>query len=118
MPGGTLGSLLRYSVQNFAPKFCTVYQRLFGDMDTLTAQARSALMSKIRAQHTKPELLVRRLVTALGFRYRLHRSDLPGRPDLAFIGRRKVIFVHGCFWHLHASSHCWICRLPKSRRDY
>jgi DNA mismatch endonuclease, patch repair protein len=62
---------------------------------------RSAIMRSVRAANTKPELLVRRLVSALGFRYRIHRRDIPGKPDLAFIGRRKVIFVHGCFWHGH-----------------
>jgi DNA mismatch endonuclease, patch repair protein len=62
---------------------------------------RSAVMRSVRGANTKPELLVRRLVTALGFRYRIHRRDIPGTPDLAFIGRRKVIFVHGCFWHGH-----------------
>lgn len=62
---------------------------------------RSAVMRSVRGTDTKPELLVRRLVTALGFRYRIHRRDIPGTPDLAFIGQRKVIFVHGCFWHGH-----------------
>jgi DNA mismatch endonuclease (patch repair protein) len=62
---------------------------------------RSAVMRSVRGTNTKPELLVRRLVTALGFRYRIHRRDIPGTPDLAFIGRGKVIFVHGCFWHGH-----------------
>jgi DNA mismatch endonuclease (patch repair protein) len=71
-------------------------------------------MSRIRGKNTRPELLVRRLVHGLGFRYRLHRSDLAGTPDLAFIGRRKVIFVHGCFWHGHKC----VGREPKSNRDY
>lgn len=62
---------------------------------------RSAVMRAVRGANTKPELLVRRLVTELGFRYRIHRRDIPGTPDLAFIGRRKVIFVQGCFWHGH-----------------
>jgi DNA mismatch endonuclease, patch repair protein len=58
-------------------------------------------MRAVRAKDTKPEMTVRRLVHGLGYRYRLHRSDLPGKPDLAFAGRRKAIFVHGCFWHGH-----------------
>ena len=63
-----------------------------------------------------PELLVRRAAHALGFRFRLHRRDLPGSPDLRFPRHRKVIFVHGCFWHQHEG--CRLARLPKSRLDY
>ena len=84
--------------------------------DILTPEQRSERMSRIRWRDMKPELVVRRLTHALGYRYRLHRRDLPGRPDMAFISRRKVIFVHGCFWHRHAR--CRLARLPKSRRDY
>jgi DNA mismatch endonuclease, patch repair protein len=73
-------------------------------------------MSLIRNRDTKPELLVRRLVHRSGYRYRLHRSDLPGRPDLVFTGPRKVILVHGCFWHRHPSFS--LARLPKSRLDF
>lgn len=83
--------------------------------DKLTPERRSANMAKIRAKDTKPEMLVRRMVHALGARYRLHRKDLPGKPDLVFGPRRKVIFVHGCFWHLHS---CRAGRIPTSRRDY
>lgn len=75
-------------------------------------------MRRIRSKDTQPELVVRRLAHALGFRFRLHRKDLPGRPDLAFIHRRKVIFVHGCFWHQHPSKGCSDARMPKSRTDY
>jgi DNA mismatch endonuclease, patch repair protein len=71
-------------------------------------------MSLVRAKNTKPELIVRRLVHSLGFRYRLHRQDLPGVPDLVFPSRHAVIFVHGCFWHRHKG--CG--RMPKSRLDY
>lgn len=63
--------------------------------------ARSANMRAIKSTDTNPELVVRRLVHSLGYRYRLHRKDLPGKPDLVFGPRRKVIFVHGCFWHGH-----------------
>lgn len=83
--------------------------------DKLTPERRSANMAKIRAKHTKPEMLVRRMVHGMGFRYRLHRKDLPGKPDMVFGPRRKVIFVHGCFWHLHE---CRDGRIPSSRRDY
>ena len=75
-------------------------------------------MSRIRSRDTKPEMRVRRLVHGLGYRYRLHSEDLPGRPDLVFRPRRKVIFVHGCFWHRHEG--CPRNRTPKSpeRRDF
>lgn len=73
-------------------------------------------MSRVRSKNTRPELLVRRFVHGMGYRYRLHRRSLPGAPDLVFVGRRKVIFVHGCFWHRHRS--CSRARMPKSRTDY
>jgi DNA mismatch endonuclease (patch repair protein) len=69
--------------------------------DVLTPEQRRRCMSAIRGKDTKPEMVVRRLVHAMGFRYRLHRKDLPGCPDLVFPRLRKVIFVHGCFWHMH-----------------
>ena len=72
-------------------------------------------MASVGTKDTCAEMGVRRLVHGMGYRYILHRADLPGRPDLAFPSRRKVIFVHGCFWHGH---HCRYGRLPKSRRDY
>ncbi|MBN8967535.1 MAG: DNA mismatch endonuclease Vsr [Rhizobiales bacterium] len=85
-------------------------------MDTLTIKQRSDRMRLIRSYDTKPEIVVRKLVYELGYRFRLHRRDIPGHPDLAFIGRKKVIFVHGCFWHRH---HCNAGkRLPKTRRHY
>ena len=73
-------------------------------MDVLTETQRRRCMSAVRGRDTKPEMVVRRTVHALGYRYRLHRRDLPGCPDLVFAGRRKVIFVHGCFWHRHNCS--------------
>ena len=75
-------------------------------------------MARIRSKGTKPELIVRRLVHSLGFRYRLHRSDLPGKPDLVFPSRKAAIFVHGCFWHQHTDPACTDARLPKSRQEY
>lgn len=73
-------------------------------------------MSQVKGQNTKPELAVRRLIFGMGYRYRLHDKRLPGKPDLVFPGRRKVIFVHGCFWHGHVD--CRYGRLPKSRTDF
>nr|VFJ92440.1 MAG: T/G mismatch-specific endonuclease [Candidatus Kentron sp. LFY] len=69
--------------------------------DVLTPEQRKRCMSSIRGKDTKPEMIVRRIVHAMGYRYRLHYKGLPGKPDLVFPGRRKVIFVHGCFWHMH-----------------
>ena len=69
--------------------------------DVLTPEQRRRCMSAIRGKDTKPELVVRRMAHALGYRFRLHRKDLPGTPDLVFPRLAKVIFVHGCFWHLH-----------------
>ena len=71
-------------------------------MDPLSAAERSALMGRVRSADTAPELAVRRLAHALGFRFRLQRRDLPGTPDLTFPRLRAVVFVHGCFWHRHA----------------
>ncbi|MBD1552774.1 very short patch repair endonuclease [Pseudomonas typographi] len=85
-------------------------------MDTLTSSERSLRMARVRSKDTKPEMLVRRLVHGLGYRYRLHDKRLPGTPDMVFTGRKKVIFVHGCFWHRHAE--CPLARLPKSRLDF
>lgn len=84
-------------------------------VDNRTPESRSRLMSRIGSKHTKPELVVRKLLHGLGYRYRLHRKDLPGRPDVVFTGRKKAIFVHGCFWHGHG---CKIGRLPKSNQAF
>lgn len=73
-------------------------------MDTFNPTARSALMRRVRGKDTQPEMIVRRLAHRLGYHFRLHRRDLPGRPDLVFPARRAVIFVHGCFWHQHDCS--------------
>ncbi|MEQ8406419.1 MAG: very short patch repair endonuclease [Oceanicaulis sp.] len=84
--------------------------------DVFSPEERSRVMARVKGKDTKPELKVRRLAHALGYRFRLHRKDLPGTPDLAFPGRRKVIFVHGCFWHGHACARG--ARKPKTRADY
>lgn len=82
----------------------------------MRAEERTTRMRSIRKKDTQPEMRVRRLAHALGYRFRLHRADLPGSPDLVFPARRKAILVHGCFWHQHAG--CRLTRQPKSRPDY
>lgn len=84
-------------------------------MDRLSPERRSWLMSRIKAANTKPEIAVRSLLHRIGYRFRLHRRDLPGTPDIVLPGRGAVIFVHGCFWHGHA---CKRDKMPKSRNDY
>jgi DNA mismatch endonuclease, patch repair protein len=84
--------------------------------DLLSPVERSAHMRRIRKRDTKPELVVRRAIHALGFRFRLYRGDLPGTPDLTLPRHKKVICVHGCFWHQHEG--CRLARQPKSRLDY
>ncbi len=86
--------------------------------DTLSPAARSERMSRVRGKDTKPEMAVRRMVHAMGYRYRLHRRDLPGIPDLVFRPLKKVIFVHGCFWHRHPDPNCKLARMPKSRLEF
>jgi len=85
-------------------------------VDTISRRRRSENMRRIRSQNTKPELIVRSQLHRLGYRFRLHRRELPGSPDVVFPSRRKVIFVHGCFWHQHGR--CVDGRLPKSRPSY
>src|SRR5690349_18847706 len=87
-------------------------------MDTLSQAERSERMARVRAKDSRPELTVRRLVHGMGYRYRLHDPRLPGKPDLVFRSRRRVIFVHGCFWHRHADPACRLARLPKSRLEF
>lgn len=82
----------------------------------LAVARRSAMMSRIRGRDTQPELAVRRAAHRLGYRFRLHRRDLPGTPDLVFPGRRTVIFVHGCFWHRHEG--CRFAYEPKTNVDF
>lgn len=81
-------------------------------MDIVDKATRSLMMGRIRGKDTKPEMIVRRLAHRLGFRFRLHRRDLPGSPDLVFPGRHKVVFVHGCYWHRHPG--CPMAYEPKS----
>lgn len=86
--------------------------------DKLSKARRSRNMAAIQSKGTKPEREIRSLTHKLGFRFRLHRNDLPGKPDLVFPGRLKVVFVHGCFWHQHPKSSCADARLPKSNVAY
>lgn len=83
--------------------------------DRVTKAERSRIMACVKAVNTGPEILVRRLVSVMGFRYRQHDNSLPGTPDLVFRRLRKVINVSGCFWHMHD---CGRCRLPASNREY
>lgn len=85
-------------------------------MDRLAPGRRSWLMSRVRGKHTMPEMIVRRSAHSLGYRFRLHRRDLPGSPDLVFPGRKAVVFVHGCFWHRHRG--CKKATSPKSREEF
>jgi DNA mismatch endonuclease (patch repair protein) len=85
-------------------------------MDIISREQRSEVMSRIRGRDTKPEILVRRATHALGYRFRLHRKDLPGSPDLVFPKRRIVLFVHGCFWHRHPG--CRLAYTPKSNIQF
>jgi DNA mismatch endonuclease (patch repair protein) len=84
--------------------------------DVYSPEKRSAVMRRVKGQGTTPEKTVRRLLTALGARYRLHRKDLPGKPDIVMPGRKLAIFVHGCFWHGHDCARG--SRVPKQNRDY
>jgi DNA mismatch endonuclease (patch repair protein) len=77
---------------------------------------RSRTMRAVKSKNTKPEMKVRRFLHAAGYRYRLHRADLPGKPDLVFAGRRKTVFVHGCFWHGHDCKRG--ARTPRANRAY
>ena len=80
--------------------------------DTVDSKVRSRMMSGIKAKNTKPEMLVRRYLHGMGFRYKLHNSSLPGKPDIVLPKYRTIVFVHGCFWHRHSG--CMLAYTPKS----
>lgn len=84
--------------------------------DVFTPEQRSAIMRRVKGRDTAPELKVRRVLWRMGARYRLHRKDLPGKPDIVLAGRKLAIFVHGCFWHGHDCARG--ARVPKANRDY
>lgn len=84
--------------------------------DIVDSKTRSQMMSGIRSKNTKPEVLVRKALTPKGYRYRLHRKDLLGKPDIVMPGRRIAIFVHGCFWHQHEG--CGLAKMPSTRPEF
>ena len=84
--------------------------------DVFTPEKRSDVMSRIKGRNTKPERVVRSLLHRMGYRFRLHRTDLPGKPDIVLPKYKSVIFVHGCFWHRHKD--CKFAYTPKSRTDF
>jgi DNA mismatch endonuclease (patch repair protein) len=84
--------------------------------DVYSAEKRSQVMRRVKGKDTGPELKLRRLLTRLGLRYRLHRKDLPGKPDVVMAGRRTVVFMHGCFWHGHDCARG--ARAPKANAEY
>lgn len=86
--------------------------------DNLSPEVRSYIMSQIRSKDTKPELLVRRFLHRAGFRFRLHKRDLPGRPDIVLAKYQVAIMVHGCFWHAHPDAMCNVFKWPTSRRSW
>lgn len=86
--------------------------------DRISEDRRSYNMRQIKSSDTGAERTVRKVIHSLGYRYRLHDRRLPGSPDIVFAGGRKVIFVHGCFWHQHPNPDCADSRLPKSNREY
>lgn len=85
-------------------------------MDVYDAEKRSAVMRAVKSRNTKPEIKVRQLLHKAGYRYRLHRKDLPGKPDIVFPSKKAAIFVHGCFWHQHAG--CPHADRPAANNDY
>jgi len=85
-------------------------------MDIVSPTVRSRMMSGIRGKNTRPELLIRRILFAAGYRFRLHRKDLPGTPDIVLSKYRAVIFIHGCFWHMHDG--CRFAKIPSSRKQF
>ena len=85
-------------------------------MDVVSPEKRSLMMAGIKGKNTKPEMIVRKMVHGMGFRFRLHRRNLPGSPDLVFPRLRRVIFVHGCFWHRHPG--CRLAYTPKSNTQF
>lgn len=84
-------------------------------MDTITQEERSALMARIRSKNTKPELAIRSLLHRMGYRFRIHRKDLPGSPDIVLPRHKKIVLVQGCFWHGHT---CRLASKPKSNEGY
>jgi DNA mismatch endonuclease (patch repair protein) len=99
----------------YAKKQAPLAARIENSRDPLSLEDRFRLMSKVRAVDTEPEIRVRRLVHALGYRFRLHRRDLPGTPDIVLPRLNKIVMVHGCFWHRHD---CARSRTPVAHKEY
>ncbi|MFB0562933.1 MAG: very short patch repair endonuclease [Candidatus Lokiarchaeia archaeon] len=91
-------------------------KRIGNEMDIWSKEKRSMVMSQIHSKNTKPEQIVRKILTDLGYRYRLNVKDLPGKPDIVLRKYNTVVFVHGCFWHLHKG--CRDGTIPKTRKEY
>lgn len=106
----------RHPVADKAPSGPYVYPERCMSRDRLTSKRRSWNMSRVRGKDTSPERTVRSLLFRLGYRFRLHARDLPGRPDIVLPKYRTVIFVHGCFWHRHAG--CKRCTTPANRQAW
>ncbi len=85
-------------------------------VDVVSPMVRSRMMSGIQGKNTKPEVLVRKILHAMGYRFRLHLRSLPGAPDIAMPGRKIAIFVHGCFWHMHGG--CRFAKMPSTRPEF
>ena len=85
-------------------------------MDVFTREKRSQIMSRVSGRNTKPEIVVRSLLHDLGYRFRLHRKDLPGKPDITLPKHKKIIFVHGCFWHGHTG--CSRSKRPSTNKEF
>lgn len=85
-------------------------------VDIVSPAVRSRMMSGIQGKNTKPEIMVRKMLHAMGYRFRLHQRDLPGVPDIVMPGRKVAIFVHGCFWHMHGG--CRFAKLPSTRAEF
>lgn len=86
--------------------------------DIVDKATRSRMMSRIGSKDTKPEMIVRRMLHGMGYRYRLHAPELPGKPDIVFRRRRVAVFVHGCFWHNHQDPVCKLAKMPASQTDF
>ncbi len=84
--------------------------------DVVSAETRSRMMSGIRGKNTKPEIVIRKALFAAGFRFRLHKRDLPGKPDIVLPGKKVAVFVHGCFWHRHEG--CRLAAAPSTRQEF
>lgn len=98
------------------PRLTSAQMKVLPPIFSDVPEPRRRVMAAIRGRDTGPEIAVRRMLHAMGYRYRVHRRDLPGRPDVTFPSRRKIVFVHGCFWHQHSG--CRAAKVPRTRTQY